>query len=228
MNAPVSFGKSHPVFATPRALSTSPYKPGFYARFGKRLFETALVLASLPLVLPLICVMAGLVALNGGQPFFFQPRITRSGKFFRLVKMRTMCVDAERVLEDKLSSCSKSKAEWDHYQKLQDDPRITPIGSFLRKSSLDELPQLWHVLTGEMALIGPRPMMPSQIGLYQGAAYFRTRPGITGLWQVSRRNEGGFAERATMDKLYLDRMSFAQDIAIIFRTLKVMSKGTGV
>jgi len=131
------------------------------------------------------------------------------------------------LLEYHLRKDPEARREWDEAQKLKRDPRITRIGRFLRKSSLDELPQLWNVLKGDMSLVGPRPMMVDQEALYPGRAYFELRPGITGPWQVSDRNESSFADRARFDNQYLDSLSLSVDLTILFRTVAVVLRCTG-
>lgn len=118
-------------------------------------------------------------------------------------------------------------AEWESTQKLKHDPRITRFGRFLRKSSLDELPQLWNVLKGDMSLVGPRPMLPEQRGLYPGLAYYELRPGLTGTWQVSERNESTFSKRAEFDRGYFESLSFLGDLNVLARTVSVVLRGTG-
>jgi len=126
-----------------------------------------------------------------------------------------------------LAQDPEAKAEWDSTQKLKDDPRITRFGRFLRKSSFDELPQLLNVLLGDMSIVGPRPMLPEQEPLYSGTAYFELRPGITGLWQISDRNESTFAARAKFDTDYFEQLSLATDVRIIASTFRVVLRGTG-
>jgi lipopolysaccharide/colanic/teichoic acid biosynthesis glycosyltransferase len=138
-----------------------------------------------------------------------------------------MVPDAEAVLERYLAQNPEARAEWDRHQKLKNDPRITPLGRFLRRSSLDELPQLWNVLRGDMSIVGPRPMMCNQRALYPGTEYYVMRPGITGYWQTSARNESSFHERAGFDQAYYRSLSFATDLAIIWRTFSVVLRGTG-
>lgn len=133
------------------------YDSGF-----KRLLETVVVLLSLPLVLPVILLMALFVALDGSSPFYTQERVGRNGRIFRIIKIRTMVPNADAMLAAHLARNPELKAEWDATQKLKHDIRITRIGQILRKTSMDELPQLFNVLTGTMSLVGPRPMMPSQ------------------------------------------------------------------
>jgi lipopolysaccharide/colanic/teichoic acid biosynthesis glycosyltransferase len=119
------------------------------------------------------------------------------------------------------------RQEWNQTQKLKADPRITRVGRLLRKSSLDELPQLWNVLIGDMSLVGPRPMMTSQQALYPGQAYYALRPGLTGYWQISERNESSFADRAGYDDRYERDVSLATDIRVLFATLRAVARGTG-
>jgi lipopolysaccharide/colanic/teichoic acid biosynthesis glycosyltransferase len=198
-----------------------------YRAVGKTIFDYLLVLASLPVVLPLIGLLAILVSLDGASPFYRQRRVGRNGKIFNILKLRTMVPDAEHILHKHLENDSEALREWDHMQKLRHDPRITRLGCILRKTSLDELPQLWNVLCGDMSLIGPRPMMVDQRALYPGTAYYQMRPGITGLWQVSDRNQSSFAERATFDVDYYNSLSLKSDLSIFMRTIGVVLRGTG-
>ncbi|MCX7566445.1 sugar transferase [Sulfitobacter sp. F26169L] len=199
-----------------------------YRNGGKRLFETLLIIASLPFFVPVMILCMASLWIEGGNPFYRQIRLGRNGKYFSILKLRTMVRDADAVLEDYLTSDPELRREWDEKQKLINDPRVTPVGALLRSSSLDELPQLWNVLTGDMSLIGPRPMMPEQLPLYGNPAnYFALRPGITGLWQISARNENRFSFRNEVDKAYNEKLSIVGDIAIIFKTVGVMLRRTG-
>ena len=210
--------------------STTPHSGSSRAiyRIGaKRCLDVILVLMTLPISLPLILGMMCLVALDGGSPIYRQKRLGRGGRVFHMVKIRTMVAGADALLEYHLRKNPEARREWDETQKLKRDPRITRMGCFLRKSSLDELPQLWNVLKGDMSLVGPRPMMVDQKELYPGKAYYDLRPGITGLWQISERNETSFAERAGFDNRYLATLSFSQDVAILLRTVTVVLRGTG-
>lgn len=139
-----------------------------------------------------------------------------------------MVPDAEAKLQAYLDANPEARAEWDSKQKLNADPRITKIGRILRKTSIDELPQLFNVLSGDMSLVGPRPMMPCQQALYPGHGYYRLRPGLTGSWQVSERHTSTFAERATYDDDYDEKLSFATDVGILAKTVGVVLRGTGV
>ena len=206
-------------------------RQGLYFRVFKRSFDVVAVLASAVFVLPLVLLLGLLVSLDGGPALYSQARVGRGGRIFRIWKLRTMDVDAERLLEAHLAASPAARAEWDHTQKLKDDPRITRIGRLLRKSSLDELPQLWNVLTGEMSLVGPRPMLPEQTELYPERAYTRAycqlRPGLTGFWQVWGRNDTAFDARATHDSRYFRRLSFATDLFVLLLTVAVVLRGTG-
>lgn len=198
-----------------------------YPRIGKRVFDCVLILLAVPVVVPVIALLAVLAALDGAAPFYWQERIGRHGRIFRLLKIRTMVPDADEVLEDYLAENPAAREEWDLHQKLHDDPRITRIGNVIRKTSMDELPQLWNVLRGDMSLVGPRPMMVDQRPLYPGKDYYRVRPGITGLWQISERNNSSFAERAIYDTRYFRSLSLKTDLKILWSTVGVVLRATG-
>lgn len=200
---------------------------GFYARRVKRTFDMTVVLMALPFVLPLILLLAMLVALEGGKPFYTQARVGRYGKPFRMFKLRTMVPDAEAALKRHLESDPAAREEWEATQKLKKDPRVTFLGRFLRKSSLDELPQLLNVLIGDMSIVGPRPIMVSQQVLYPGADYVRLRPGLTGMWQVTDRNDSTFAKRASFDAEYAMKLNWRTDFRIIWQTVGVVLRCTG-
>jgi lipopolysaccharide/colanic/teichoic acid biosynthesis glycosyltransferase len=200
---------------------------GFYARAAKRMVDIAVVLmVSLPVLLT-IGVLAIVVAMDGKSPFYFQDRVGRHGRVFRMWKLRSMVENADKALEAYLDSNPEARREWDLHQKLRHDPRITNIGRIIRASSLDELPQLWNVLRGDMSIVGPRPMMCSQQAIYPGSEYYAMRPGITGLWQVSARNETSFGERAEFDRAYFRQLSLRTDLRIMFQTVSVVVKATG-
>lgn len=199
----------------------------FYAFFGKRAFDILFVIASAPIALVLIGAAALLTMLDAHNPFFWQRRVGQNGKIFWMLKIRTMVPDAETKLEAHLRRHPAARREWEDKQKLDEDPRITRLGAFLRKSSLDELPQLWNVLIGDMSLVGPRPMMLDQRQLYLGRAYFELRPGLTGNWQISDRNECSFAARAVFDDDYAAKLSLKTDLEILVRTAGVVLRCTG-
>jgi lipopolysaccharide/colanic/teichoic acid biosynthesis glycosyltransferase len=204
-----------------------PWSRQIYFGF-KRGFDVAATVAVAPVALGLVGAMALLVKLDGGKAFYAQPRVGRNGKAFKLWKLRTMVPDAEAKLEQYLKDNPAARIEWDLNQKLRQDPRITRVGQFLRKYSLDELPQLFNVFLGQMSLVGPRPMCLDQRSQYPGTAYFELRPGLTGLWQVSDRNNCTFTERALHDTRYVRIMSFGTDMQIIFQTVGVVFRGTGL
>ncbi len=200
---------------------------GLYRKFGKRAIDIVLVFMSAPIVILLLLPVLALIAMDGGNPLYSQLRLGRGGRSYRMWKLRSMVVDADKKLEAYLASNPEAKAEWDLNQKLKDDPRITKIGRVIRKTSLDELPQLWNVLVGDMSLVGPRPMMVSQKDLYPSTDYFEMSPGITGAWQVSARNESTFEERAIYDRKYLKDLSAKTDAMILVKTVGVVFKATG-
>lgn len=208
--------------APERRRARGPYEAAF-----KRALDVVAVVLSAPFVLPLVGAMALAVRRDGGPAFYSQDRVGRGGRTFRLWKLRSMVPDADDVLEDHLRRDPAARAEWDRTQKLRKDPRITPLGHFLRRSSLDELPQLWNVLRGDMSLVGPRPMMTNQRPLYPGSAYYRLRPGLTGPWQVAERSATSFAARADFDTAYERDLSLATDLRLLVRTVGVVLKGTG-
>lgn len=211
----------------PLGRSKPRWQHGFYRRFFKRVIDVAVILAAAPVVLPMVTGLAVLVARDGGSPFYTQERVGKGGKVFRMWKLRSMVMDADARMEGYLAQNPEAKAEWDSTQKLRNDPRITPFGQFLRRSSLDELPQLWNVLKGDMSLVGPRPMMVSQQPIYPGTAYYNLRPGITGYWQTAGRNKTTFEARAEFDAAYEDEVTLVTDLRILARTVGVVLKGTG-
>ncbi len=201
---------------------------GLYQNLGKRCLDLFLILLSLPVILPVIGLCALALLFEGGNPFYTQERLGRNGKRFRILKLRTMVPDADARLEAYLRNDPALRHEWETTQKLKQDPRITRVGRLLRVTSLDELPQLWNVIRGDMSLVGPRPMMPDQLPLYGDPRdYFALRPGLTGLWQVSARNETTFAFRASLDANYRRDIGFRTDLGLILRTFGVVLRGTG-
>ncbi|QCO58106.1 sugar transferase (plasmid) [Pseudorhodobacter turbinis] len=210
------------VRVTPERASKKPYRNG-----GKRVLDIVIVLLTAPFVVPIIAILALLIARDGANPFYVQSRVGAQGKLYKMWKLRSMVVNAESKLEAYLASNADARAEWVRDQKLKSDPRITRFGKLLRRSSMDELPQLWNVLRGDMSLVGPRPMMPSQQAIYPGHDYYELRPGITGSWQVSERNESTFADRAAFDTAYNKDLSLAHDTRILAATVRVVLKATG-
>jgi lipopolysaccharide/colanic/teichoic acid biosynthesis glycosyltransferase len=199
----------------------------FYRDFGKRLFDVILTVMALPFILPIVAILAFIIALDGGKPFYFQTRIGKGGRHYRMWKLRTMVRDADACLEHHLRDNPDLRREWDSNQKLLNDPRITSIGHFLRASSIDELPQFFNVLMGDMSIVGPRPMMVSQKSMYSGKAYYDLLPGITGPWQVSARHLSTFVGRVNYDTRYKQSLSFTADLAILVATVKVVLSRSG-
>jgi len=202
--------------------------PGLYKNHVKRVLDVCLVICAIIPVMIVLILAACVVALDGKSPIYLQKRVGRGGRVFNMVKLRSMVANADALLEAHLASDPAARAEWNHSQKLRNDPRITPVGRILRKTSLDELPQLWNVLIGDMSLVGPRPMMVEQQELYPGTAYYALRPGITGYWQTSVRNESSFAARARYDTAYLREVSLTTDINVMVKTVGVVVNATGV
>ncbi|MDX1545624.1 MAG: undecaprenyl-phosphate galactose phosphotransferase WbaP [Rhodothermales bacterium] len=196
------------------------------ARFGKRAADLALVALTLPLWLPLCLAAALAIRLeDGGAALYYQERIGRGGVPFRAIKLRTMVPDAERVLHDALRHDPALQAEWDATFKLRRDPRVTRTGRWLRRASLDELPQLWNVLRGEMSLVGPRPLPAyhhRELSERTQALRQRLRPGLTGLWQVSGRSDIGNEGMERWDPYYIRNWSIWLDLVILFRTVRAL------
>lgn len=200
--------------------SVDQQKPSFYPSFGKRAFDISFALLLLPVLVPVILLLWVLVRCDGGAGFFGHTRVGRNGKPFKCWKLRSMVVNAEAKLQAYLDANPEAAAEWERDHKLTNDPRINGLGHFLRKTSLDELPQIWNVLKGEMSFVGPRPIVTKELKKYGHSvpAYLAQKPGITGLWQVSGRNDISYDERVTLDVAYLTRRSFRTDLQIIART----------
>ena len=170
-----------------------------------RLFDVAIALAVLVFVAPLMLVIAGLIKFQDGGPALFgQSRIGKGGRSFKCLKFRSMVVDAEARLNALLARDPEARREWEADHKLRKDPRITALGAFLRKSSLDELPQLFNVLKGEMSLVGPRPIVTAEVVRYGRwfPYYCAVKPGVTGLWQVNGRNDVSYRRRVALDVLF--------------------------
>lgn len=198
-------------------------------RVSKRLFDIVGASLLLTLLSPLFLVIAIQARRDGGPVLFGHRRIGARGRTFKCWKFRTMVPDAEAVLARLLASDPEARAEWERDFKLRNDPRITPIGRFLRTTSLDELPQLINVLAGEMSLVGPRPIVRDEVKRY-GAAfhdYSRCRPGITGVWQISGRNDVGYGERVQLDRDYARNWSFVNDLRLLLRTPQVVLRRSG-
>jgi len=174
---------------------------------------------------PFLTAIACWVKLDSPGPVFFrQTRLGKRGKPFTLHKFRTMHIWPEEMMNDHFEANPEARLTWMQFQKLMDDPRLTRVGRVLRRLSLDELPQLWNVLRGEMSLVGPRPCLPEQRGFYGDsfACYAAVRPGMTGLWQVSGRNRLSFAERVALDVKYVREWSLGLDVKILVQTVRAV------
>jgi lipopolysaccharide/colanic/teichoic acid biosynthesis glycosyltransferase len=175
-------------------------------------------------------LIAAMVAWNGGSPIYAHERVGFGGRRFKCLKFRTMRRDADKVLKDLLDSDPELRDAWVTHRKLRHDPRITPVGQFLRKSSLDELPQLFNVLRGDMSCVGPRPVTTEELEYYRDHIdeYTAVRPGLTGLWQISGRSNVNMERRVRMDVSYVRSWSFANDLLILLRTpiALIRSKGS--
>jgi undecaprenyl-phosphate galactose phosphotransferase len=199
------------------------------SRFLKRAFD---ILGSSLIMLflsPVILIILYQVSKDGGSPIYGHERIGLNGKKFYCLKFRSMVLNAQDVLADLLANSEEARKEWDKDFKLKNDPRITKIGQFLRKTSLDELPQLWNVFRGEMSLVGPRPVVEKELERYAGDAdyYLMAKPGMTGLWQVSGRNDVNYDVRVYFDAWYVKNWSLWNDIAILFKTINVVLRRDG-
>ncbi len=195
-----------------------------------RILDVILALGGLLFLAPTLVLISIAIKIQDGGPILFgHSRIGRHGRVFRCWKFRSMVVEAEQRLADLLARDPQARAEWEADQKLRKDPRVTPLGLFLRKSSIDELPQLLNVLVGEMSLVGPRPIVADEVRRY--GRWFRhycaVRPGITGLWQVSGRNDVDYRQRVAMDVLYARSRSFSRYLMILAATVPAVARRSG-
>ncbi|WP_245883950.1 undecaprenyl-phosphate galactose phosphotransferase WbaP [Vibrio albus] len=199
------------------------------SRFIKRGFDIFASSVLLILLSPFFAFIARKVKSDGGSATYGHERIGLNGKKFKCLKFRSMVTNSKEVLEDLLATDPAAKEEWEREFKLKDDPRVTPIGSFLRKTSLDELPQLWNVLKGEMSLVGPRPVIDEELERYADDVdyYLMAKPGMSGLWQVSGRSDTDYATRVYLDSWYVKNWSLWYDIVILFKTVSVVLKKDG-
>ena len=195
----------------------------------KRAFDIVFGVALIIFLAPLMLIIAALVKLDGGPVLFGHRRVGANGQAFRCWKFRSMVVNADKVLADVLRSDPDARAQWQRDFKLKSDPRITPIGQFLRTTSLDELPQLFNVIAGDMSLIGPRPIVVEEIQRYGEAFrhYCACRPGMTGLWQVSGRNGVDYVRRVKFYEQYATGWSFLLDLTVLCRTVVVVTQRRG-
>jgi len=197
----------------------------------KRTFDLLFSLLILTLLSPLYFLIWLSIKLSSrGKAFYSHERVGRGGKYFRCYKFRTMYRDADKRLKDILESNPVLQEEWKKNFKLKKDPRITPVGRFLRKTSLDELPQFWNVLKGDLSVVGPRPVVQEEIDEHFGVKAYKIlsiRPGITGIWQVSGRNDTSYETRIKMDEQYVDKHSLFLDIKLVLKTVPCMISSRG-
>jgi Undecaprenyl-phosphate galactose phosphotransferase WbaP len=200
------------------------------ARFAKRSLDLLFAaLLSLPVAFVVATAALLIMAEDGGPPFYANERLGRAGRKFKVWKLRSMRVDGDEFLNQYLSTHPMEARQWQTAQKLTNDPRVTRVGRIIRKTSIDELPQFLNVLTGEMSIVGPRPIQVGQAEMYGPGLrlYKQVRPGITGLWQISGRNRLSFAERAKLDKYVIQNWSVWLDIYILARTAKAVISADG-
>lgn len=186
-----------------------------------RVLDVAIAVSALLFLMPLIFLVAFMLAMQGGPIMFSHRRLGQGGRYFYCLKFRSMVVDAEERLQRLLQNDPEARREWLADHKLRNDPRITRFGQFLRRSSLDELPQLINVLRGEMSIVGPRPIVEAEVARYGHhiASYFAVKPGITGIWQVSGRNDVNYRTRIAMDCLYAKSIAPALYLRLVILTV---------
>ena len=195
-----------------------------------RVFDIAVILLAAPYILLFFVIISILIMLDSsGGPIYGQTRIGRGGRRFKAYKFRTMVRNADQLLQDYLEKSPELRAEWRAMHKLKRDPRVTRIGTFLRKSSLDELPQFWNILVGDMSLVGPRPIVDAEIEKYGDSfgLYIQVRPGLTGLWQVSGRSDTTYERRVALDEYYICNRSLKLDLQILWKTVFVVLRKNG-
>lgn len=199
------------------------------SKFIKRSFDIVCSLLLLLVCSPLLGYLAWKVSRDGGSPFYGHERVGQYGKKFKCYKLRSMVLNSQAVLKNLLETNEEAKNEWERDFKLKEDPRITRVGHFIRNTSLDELPQLWNVLRGDMSLVGPRPVIEAELERYNEDVdyYLMAKPGMTGLWQVSGRNDVDYETRVYLDAWYVKNWTLWNDIAILFKTINVVLKRDG-
>lgn len=206
------------------AARVAPFSGG--SRAIKRVFDFLLSAVLIVMMFPVIAVLAALIRIYDGGPAFYRRRVVGLKGEFDAFKLRTMRVDAERVLAQTMELRRKFELNF----KLQNDPRVTPLGRFLRRASLDELPQLWNVLRGQMSLVGPRMISPAELDKYREAAWIFqwVKPGLTGYWQVQARPSPSYEQRVKLDLFYVEHWSLLLDFRILLRTPARVVRGSGV
>ena len=199
------------------------------SRFLKRTFDIVVASLLLLFLAPIFGLLCWMVKRDGGNAIYGHERVGQDGAKFKCLKFRSMVTNSQEVLQALLATSEEARAEWDRDFKLKNDPRITRIGGFLRKTSLDELPQLWNVIRGEMSLVGPRPVIEAELERYAGDVdyYLMAKPGMTGLWQVSGRNDIDYDTRVYFESWYVKNWALWTDIAILFKTAGVVLRRDG-
>lgn len=202
------------------------WRVGRAAKAGIDVLSAALLVLFL---MPVLLAIAAAVRLDGGPALFAHTRLGKGSRRFPCLKFRSMRTDSAAILQHVLATDQAAAVEWAATQKLRNDPRVTPVGAFLRKTSLDELPQLFNVLRREMSLVGPRPIVDEEVRHYGDdiVCYYETRPGLTGLWQVSGRSGTTYEERVRLDTAYVREWTLWKDITILARTVPAVLKRTG-
>jgi undecaprenyl-phosphate galactose phosphotransferase len=198
-------------------------------RLFKAIFDVTFAILLLFIASPLLLIIAAIVRLDGGPVLFAHRRIGAGGRHFYCLKFRTMVVHADQVLQQILATDPERAAEWRATHKLRDDPRVTRLGKLLRQMSLDEVPQLLNVIRLEMSLVGPRPIVDSEIAHYGEdiAHYYALRPGLTGLWQVSGRSDTSYARRVRLDVWYVNNWTIWHDLAVLLKTIPAVLRREG-
>ena len=191
---------------------------------AKRCLDVCVSLLAITVLTPLFLLLALAIKMDGGPAFFAHTRIGKGGAVFKCYKLRTMCVNSDARLLKFLKNDEQARLEWKTHFKIKHDPRITTLGHLLRKSSIDELPQLFNVIKGDMSLVGPRPIIQEELKLYGEdiSYYLSARPGITGLWQISGRNDLDYAKRVALDTEYVTHWRHTLDFKILIKTAGVV------
>ena len=198
-------------------------------RVFKRLFDIVFSISFLFILIPLFLILFVFIKKDGGPIFYGHERVGKNGIKFKCLKFRSMSVHSESLLQELLDTDPVAKLEWESTFKLKNDPRVTKVGHFIRRTSLDEIPQLFNILKGEMSAVGPRPITEKELSMYEDKIqfYLMTKPGLTGLWQVSGRSDTDYNTRVSLDTNYIKNWSFINDIKILFKTVKVVFNKDG-
>ena len=232
VSAECAYSFPEPVTRTSRRQSRHSQMPAglFRYRAVKRTLDILAVLVAGPVLIPIFFVVACAVKFSSPGPLFYSHRrIRQNGAFFSMWKFRTMCENSAEVLDEYLNEHPEARAEWNKCHKLRHDPRVTRVGLFLRRYSMDELPQIWNVLSGEMSLVGPRPIVTAEVEKYKDSfdLYCRVNPGLTGLWQVSGRSTLTYDQRVALDREYVEHWSLRRDLKVLLKTIPAVVNQDG-